>query len=35
VDADAVGAAWGQLETWSQLVADALGLTPSSERNRH
>jgi predicted NUDIX family phosphoesterase len=26
VEADAVRAAWDRLETWSQLVADALGL---------
>jgi predicted NUDIX family phosphoesterase len=31
-DADAVHAAWSRLETWSQLVADALGLAPPSER---
>jgi predicted NUDIX family phosphoesterase len=30
-DADAVHAAWSRLETWSQLVADALGLAPPSE----
>jgi predicted NUDIX family phosphoesterase len=32
-DADGVREAWGRLETWSQLVADALGLAPSRERN--
>jgi len=29
---DAVGASWDRLETWSQLVADALGLGRSSSR---
>lgn len=29
VGADAVGAAWDRLETWSQLVAGALGLVPA------
>jgi predicted NUDIX family phosphoesterase len=31
VEADAVRAAWDRLETWSQLVANALGLVPSVE----
>ena len=33
-DADEVRAAWGRLETWSQLVADALGLAPRPEGNQ-
>src|SRR5690606_28383021 len=28
VEPDAVRAAWDRLETWSQLVADAIGLAP-------
>lgn len=34
VEADAVHAAWDRLETWSQLVAEALGLAPAPERDR-
>ena len=30
VEADAVAAAWDRLETWSQLVADALDLVPNA-----
>ncbi len=33
-DADAVRGAWDRLESWSQLVADALGLAPSVRRDR-
>jgi predicted NUDIX family phosphoesterase len=32
VEADAVHAAWDRLETWSQLVAEALGLGASAAR---
>lgn len=34
VEADAVLAAWDRLETWSQLVVDALGLAASEDRNQ-
>lgn len=34
VEPDAVRAAWDRLETWSQLVADALGLAPSVDGHR-
>jgi predicted NUDIX family phosphoesterase len=30
VEPDAVAASWDQLETWSRLVAEALGLAPSA-----
>jgi predicted NUDIX family phosphoesterase len=33
-DGDAVRAAWDRLETWSQLVAEALGIVPAAERDR-
>lgn len=34
VDADAVRAAWDRLETWSQLVADAIGLAPAKSSDK-
>lgn len=33
-DGDAIRAAWDRLETWSQLVAEALGIAPIAERHR-
>lgn len=33
-DADEVAASWERLETWSQLVAEALGIAPAPERSR-
>lgn len=33
-DADEIRAAWSRLETWSQLVADALGLAPPAAGQR-
>jgi len=33
VEADVVRAAWSRLETWSQLVADALGIVPRVDRD--
>jgi predicted NUDIX family phosphoesterase len=34
VEPDAVAAAWDRLETWSQLVADALGIGAAARRTR-
>ncbi|HSJ00369.1 MAG TPA: hypothetical protein VLA59_08285 [Patescibacteria group bacterium] len=34
VEPDAVRATWDRLETWSQLVAEALGLAPTLDRNQ-